>query len=460
MGVPPSTRHRGLTPVWLIRIAFSAVIAGFIVANCFSMAAMRGTEQTNTLLLDNMLTSIELVSRIARDIDQKRFAIDDHVMTSVPQERVILEQRLTTIDRDFTAAAAAYEPIVTLPGEAETWKALERDVVSLKVPIDEVLELSRLNRDAEARLQMDQLDDRFDAINHAADQLIRMNRQGAYDAAATVVKAQHTSMVLLAAITGPIALLAMFAALLVMRTVRRRDRQLRDAWARLELQNRELDAFAGRAAHDLRGRLTAVDMAMQRMAAKQTAAESRTYEMLRRGVVGMDQLISDLLALSRAGTEAALGAAPIVEVIDALASDLRPLLSAAGGVLTVNVEAATLHSNPGLLRHALWNLAENAVKYRRTEAQLALDIRGHRSARGYELQVSDNGCGMSTDTAQHAFEPFFRGDNVHGAPGTGLGLSIVHRIVEACGGTVTLTSQPEVGTRFVISLRLEPSTGA
>jgi signal transduction histidine kinase len=108
--------------------------------------------------------------------------------------------------------------------------------------------------------------------------------------------------------------------------------------------------------------------------------------------------------------------------------------------------------NPGLLRQLLWNLGENAVKYRRPDAPLSVEVRGRRVGGAYELRLSDNGAGMSPDEVRQAFEPFFRGEGVRDTPGTGLGLSIVKRIVDACGGTISLESALGSGSTFVITL--------
>src|SRR5262249_29875814 len=96
----------------------------------------------------------------------------------------------------------------------------------------------------------------------------------------------------------------------------------------------------------------------------------------------------------------------------------------------------------------------NAVKYRRSGVQLEVEIRGRIAHRTYELTVSDNGTGMSTLEVQHAFEPFFRGEQVRSTPGTGLGLSIVKRVVETTGGSVSVDTIPARGTTFKIRLPL------
>jgi signal transduction histidine kinase len=131
-----------------------------------------------------------------------------------------------------------------------------------------------------------------------------------------------------------------------------------------------------------------------------------------------------------------------------------------GGTVDVDVEPATVHGSEGLLRQALWNLLDNAMKYRKPDFPIVIGIRGRVAAGAYELSVSDNGIGMSEDDARNACEPFYRAFRSHETPGTGLGLSIVKRVVEASGGSVTVTSKIDEGTSFTMALSLADSVAA
>ncbi len=66
------------------------------------------------------------------------------------------------------------------------------------------------------------------------------------------------------------------------------------------------------------------------------------------------------------------------------------------------------------------------------------------------LIVRDTGTGMSEETIQHAFEPFYT--TKENGTGTGLGLATVHGIVVDAGGSVTLDSAPGLGTAVVVEL--------
>ncbi|MGC2059486.1 MAG: ATP-binding protein [Candidatus Sulfotelmatobacter sp.] len=75
------------------------------------------------------------------------------------------------------------------------------------------------------------------------------------------------------------------------------------------------------------------------------------------------------------------------------------------------------------------------------------------------LAVSDNGCGMDTNTRQHVFDPFFT--TKRAGQGTGLGLTTVHSIVTSNGGLIHFESEPGRGTRVMILLpRIIPPASA
>ena len=78
-----------------------------------------------------------------------------------------------------------------------------------------------------------------------------------------------------------------------------------------------------------------------------------------------------------------------------------------------------------------------------------------------ELQVRDNGRGMSKETLERVFEPFYTEKRGHRGPGTGLGLSITHAIVTDHGGTIRAESEgPDRGSRFVVELPAATRTEA
>jgi signal transduction histidine kinase len=205
-------------------------------------------------------------------------------------------------------------------------------------------------------------------------------------------------------------------------------------------------------AHDLGNPLNTVNLATAKLAHEAPQADA-TLAIVRRGVARMRTLINDLLTLSRIDAQPPDAVSETAVVARSIESDLSTKVTDVHGTLRVAVESARVHCTEGLLREVLWNLGENAVKYRRPEVPLELEVTG-RADHGYEFRVSDNGAGMPPDEVRHAFEPFFRGTQMQSMPGTGLGLAIVKRVVEVSGGTVSIESAVGRGTTVVVKLPL------
>src|SRR5262245_14871530 len=98
--------------------------------------------------------------------------------------------------------------------------------------------------------------------------------------------------------------------------------------------------------------------------------------------------------------------------------------------MRVEVVPAKIRGSEGLLGQALWNLVENAVKYRRPDLAVRVEVTGWVQREFYELRVKDNGIGMTPDETTRAFDPLYRARRLGQVSGTGLGLSIVKRVIE------------------------------
>src|SRR5581483_7873105 len=235
------------------------------------------------------------------------------------------------------------------------------------------------------------------------------------------------------------------------RLISEREAELVRDSAMLEARNRELDAFAGRVAHDLRNPLNTINMAAIKLS-HDVAPGDDAVAILGRGIKRMDALIQDLLLLSRIGSETAETCDPS-KVVAEINPDIATLLEREGGTFQVDVRPATVRGSHGLLRQVLWNLIDNAVKYRRPDISVHVELTGHAVNQSYEIRISDNGMGLSADEVTKVFEPLYRSPrSVSQVPGTGLGLSIVKRVVEASGGRIVLESRIGQGSTFIITL--------
>ncbi len=108
--------------------------------------------------------------------------------------------------------------------------------------------------------------------------------------------------------------------------------------------------------------------------------------------------------------------------------------------------------------NVIFNLLDNAVKYRREDVPLRLivstrDITQHGEER-IEITIHDNGIGMKREDLKKIFEKFYRVStgNRHDVKGFGLGLAYVKKMVGELGGDISVESELNVGTKFIITL--------
>ncbi len=112
---------------------------------------------------------------------------------------------------------------------------------------------------------------------------------------------------------------------------------------------------------------------------------------------------------------------------------------------------------PAQISQVLMNLMVNGAQaIEKPMGQLTLSTR--RTPAGVELEVADNGKGMSPEVQKHLFEPFFTTKPV--GKGTGLGLSLSYEIVKRHGGQIRVHSEPGQGSRFIVQLPLDPEQPA
>ena len=123
----------------------------------------------------------------------------------------------------------------------------------------------------------------------------------------------------------------------------------------------------------------------------------------------------------------------------------------------LDAENSTIHVDEMHFTNVIFNLLDNAVKYRREDVPLLLkvttrDISDDRIA----ITVQDNGIGMRKEDLKKIFEKFYRVStgNLHNVKGFGLGLAYVNKMVHELGGDITVESELNSGTKFTIILKL------
>jgi len=119
--------------------------------------------------------------------------------------------------------------------------------------------------------------------------------------------------------------------------------------------------------------------------------------------------------------------------------------------LSKNIEkSAPLYSDELRLKIILNNLISNALKYHdSTKKEQWIKVDAEITEDEFSIEIKDNGKGIAKDQVEKVFDMFFTGTNGKSL-GTGIGLHIVSEAIEKIGGTISLTSDKEIGTSFLV----------
>ena len=208
---------------------------------------------------------------------------------------------------------------------------------------------------------------------------------------------------------------------------------------------RERD-FTRDASHELRTPLTVIRVASDLMQNDPDLPERahRSLARIQQAARDMESVIDAFLLLAREGqVEPQQEDFDVRDVVDEEVEKARPLLAGKPVELSVlERDSPRLHASPRVFGVMLGNLLANACAF--TErGRIEIAITSDR------VVVRDTGIGMSPDTLQHAFNPFFRGDQATPG-GRGMGLSIVRQLGERFGWPVHLESTMGHGTTATI----------
>ena len=97
------------------------------------------------------------------------------------------------------------------------------------------------------------------------------------------------------------------------------------------------------------------------------------------------------------------------------------------------------------------NLISNAVKFSHNGGCVTVKL--EESPHHYKVYISDEGIGMSEDELRHIFDKFYQADTSRQSQGNGLGLALCKEILDKCGGKIYVTSKPDEGSVFLVSIR-------
>lgn len=215
--------------------------------------------------------------------------------------------------------------------------------------------------------------------------------------------------------------------------------------------------FFGTVSHDIKTPLAIMETSLYLLERlKDEPRKQEKINQIRHQVKILETYIQDMLLISRLDH---------VPQLDRKSVDMNRLIFDVMTILYPKCEQKGIHCplvqplntlmvsiDEGQIRRVLMNLIENAINY--TPDAGIVKVEASKEAADVLVLVSDTGIGIPADDIPHIFEPFYRSLEAKRvlSSGTGLGLAIVKRIVDLHQGSITVESQPQQGTTFLLRL--------
>ncbi len=227
----------------------------------------------------------------------------------------------------------------------------------------------------------------------------------------------------------------------------------------LSAANQNLESFSASVSHDLRAplrRVIAFAGFLQEAAGTTLSTEEQGFmSAIIQESTGMDRLIHDLLEFSRLGrAELRRQSIDMTLLVKSVVESFQPQLQKRVVVWKIG-ELGRVSGDQNLLRYAMVNLLDNALKYsrHRPESHITIDVLGEGSDKLEGVfYVKDNGCGFDMKHAKRMFGPFQRLHTAAEFEGSGIGLANVHRIIRKHRGRIWFRSEPDQGAAFYFTL--------
>jgi signal transduction histidine kinase len=224
--------------------------------------------------------------------------------------------------------------------------------------------------------------------------------------------------------------------------------------AKLEIMNAELNNFMYSSSHDLKGPLAAIKGLTNLAVTEVNEKERLEYiTMISNSVSKLNALIDDMVQTTKVThSNIELATINFVDFLEGIIQDIKNIESSKGVKFILEADRKLeFKTDKILFRTIIYNLLENAAKYKNSSAKDPF-VKIHAGSEANELKISitDNGLGIGKNNQEKVFEMFSRVDQ--SIPGTGLGLYLVKKSVLKLGGSINLNSTLNEGSTFEIIL--------
>ena len=252
----------------------------------------------------------------------------------------------------------------------------------------------------------------------------------------------------------------------------RRAKEATDAAnAGLARANRLKDEFLANMSHELRTPLNAIlgmsEALLEQVLGPLTEKQARSLNVVHESGTHLLALINDILDLSKIEAGKMNLQFEAVDIKAVCEASLRLVKEAAQRkrlnlTFTHACNGADVRGDERRIKQILVNLLTNAVKFTREGGRVALEVSLDSERGTANFTVADSGIGIAPEDLEKLFKPFVQLDSglARRHEGTGLGLALVWRLSELHGGSVSVQSAVGEGTRFIVTLPMQPGAAA
>ena len=233
--------------------------------------------------------------------------------------------------------------------------------------------------------------------------------------------------------------------------------ELNEALEKEKELNELKSRFVSMASHEFRTPLATIMSSLSLVKAygdkNDTEKQHKHINKIKSSITNLTDILNDFLSISRleeGKVENELVSFDLVDYIKEVVLELEALCKKNQSIDFQYVGKTNVVLDKKMIKHILFNLVSNAIKFSNEGSEIKIRLENVNAH--FDLEVEDQGIGISKTDQKHLFQRFFRARNASNIQGTGLGLNIVASYVDLMGGEISVTSEENRGTTFKIKL--------
>lgn len=240
--------------------------------------------------------------------------------------------------------------------------------------------------------------------------------------------------------------------------IENQKKELEAQSAKLEYANKELRNFAHVVSHDIKEPIrtinTYVSLLKKELGQDISPNANEFFGFVENASAGIATFVSDILNYTTAGQTEIKNSKEKVncnDVILLIKDSLKVQFLEADATLNYS-NLPTISAHKSLITQVFQNLISNALKFRKKDVPLVIDITAKEVGMNYEFSFHDNGIGIKSENIDKVFNLFTKLNAKSDYEGSGIGLSTVEKIIRQYGGTIRVESVFGEGTTFIFTI--------